>query len=204
MKYVSLDTETTGTNDKIHQVIEIGAVIDDLENPKPLDELPEFHTYVEHETYNVDGYCLGMHSDTGIFDKLSEYGGEKSENVVGEEQAVSDLNSFIRWELDLEGWPGRDRGHLNVCCHNFTVFDFRFLRRAIDRHYDDQKNAGTIWDVNRIRPFDPCNFYMKPSDEKVCGTRTAMERAGIESENLHTAVADARDMVRLTRDHFNT
>lgn len=202
MKYVSIDLETTGTNDEIHQVIEIGAVVDDLENPKMLSELPEFHTYVEHDTYNVDGYCLGMHSDTGIFEKLSEYGGEKSENVVGEEQAIADLNAFIRHYLELGGWPGESRGHLNVCCHNFTVFDFRFLRRAMDRHYEDEKNRSTIWDVNRIRPFDPCQFYMEPGDEKVPSTRTAMERAGMEPSVEHTAVADAKDMIEMTRRHY--
>lgn len=202
MRFCSIDLETTGTNDDIHQVIEVGAVIDDLENPEPIDSLPEFHMYVEHDTYNVSEYCLGMHAETGIFEKLSGYSGEKPENVGSLNGVVRELNSFLEGHLELTSGPDEGRGRFNVCCHNFTVFDFRFLRDVVDWHTG---NIGSeeVWDVNRIYPFDPCNFYMRPDDDRVCGTRTAMERAGIEPEGLHTAVSDARDMIRLTRKHFN-
>lgn len=202
MKYISIDLETTGSNDDVHQVIEIGAVVDDLEEQKPIDELPEFHTYVGHDTYNVSEYCLGMHSDTGIFEKLSSYGDGQSDNIAGIGEAVIGLNTFIRDELELTGWPGESRGSLNVCCHNFTVFDFRFLRRAMDDHFGKASRESTVWDVNRIRPFDPCQFYMQPDDDKVPGTRTAMKRSDMEPSVAHTAVADAKDMIRMTRRHF--
>lgn len=203
MRFCSIDLETSGTNDEIHQVLEIGAVVDDLEDQKPLDELPEFHTYVEHETYNVSEYCLGMHSETGIFEKLSSYNGERAENVLSRSEAIKELNAFLNRELQLVSWPEEGRGRLNICCHNFTVFDFRFIRDAVDWHMQDGAvDSGDVWDVNRIYPFDPCNFYMRPGDDRVCGTRMAMDRAGIEAEDLHTAVSDARDMIRLTRSHF--
>ena len=51
MIYVSIDIETTGVDPKIHDIVEFGAVIDDLANPQPLDKLPRFHALFKKDNY---------------------------------------------------------------------------------------------------------------------------------------------------------
>jgi len=51
MKYVSIDIEATGLDHTYCQMIEFGAVLDDLRHQRPLDELPQFHCYVLRDKY---------------------------------------------------------------------------------------------------------------------------------------------------------
>lgn len=199
MRYLSLDLETSGTNDSVHQVLEIGAVVENTEFDWDMDELPSFHCYVEHDVYHVDSYCLGLHTETGIFGKLSERGGGKADNVLNEAEAMKQLHQFVVTHFDLVTESG-ERGSVSVCGHNFTVFDHRFLRSVLDRGYEGSHTE--IWDANRIRPFDPCDFYMRASDNGPPSVTTAMKRAGIGGKVQHTAVDDAKLMVELTRRHF--
>jgi len=62
MKYVSIDIETTGLDSETCQILQIGAVIEDTANPKPLDELPKFMCILEHETYSGQPTALSMNS----------------------------------------------------------------------------------------------------------------------------------------------
>jgi hypothetical protein len=91
------------------------------------------------------------------------------------------------------------RGFVNFCGANFTVFDHRFIRSILDRGL--KKNAD-VWDRNRIRAFNPCHFYTLPTDSKPASSWHASKRAGIDEETAHTAVEDAKKMIRLTRRHF--
>ena len=52
MKYLSLHTETTGLDRDLDQVIEIGAIIEDTNNPLPFDEIPKFHAIVKYYYHN--------------------------------------------------------------------------------------------------------------------------------------------------------
>ena len=68
MKYVSIDLETTGLDPETCDIIEIGAVIDDLEARGeqgearlPIKDLPKFHAYVVKESYQGEPYALSMH-----------------------------------------------------------------------------------------------------------------------------------------------
>ena len=60
MKYVSIDTETTGLNPERCQVIEFGAVIDDLSNPQPIVKLPKFQCYIRYPEYKGSAFALQM------------------------------------------------------------------------------------------------------------------------------------------------
>ena len=51
MRYVSIDLETTGLDAINNDIIEFGAVLDDLADMKPLEELPRFHAYICKEEY---------------------------------------------------------------------------------------------------------------------------------------------------------
>ena len=222
MKYFSLDIETTGLDKENHQVLEIGGVIDDLETPLPLSQLPEFHCYVTHDVYNVSEYCLGLHTETGIFDDLSDRKDEHTylrpnrvayhigkfvyDEYLSEKDLYTDkLGNVLEWkkvydEL-VESGEGRhiipvdDFLPMSVVAagKNFNSFDSDFINQI-----------PNIQDIIRFhhRVVDPGPMYLKSTDEKPPNLKTCLERAGIGDEVPHNAVDDSKLVVKLIRNHF--
>ena len=96
MKYVSIDLETTGLNPETCQIIEFGAVIDDTANPKPLNELPTFHLYIDHMEHNTirgEPFALSMHSE--IFRRIAERDIKKY-NFCTEDAVAQYFYSFLK------------------------------------------------------------------------------------------------------------
>ncbi len=65
MKYVSIDIETTGTDEKIHQIIEFAAIIEDSENQLNFDEIPKFRRIVlnPEKKYVFSSYASNLNKD---------------------------------------------------------------------------------------------------------------------------------------------
>ena len=70
MIYCSIDIETTGLDIEHCDIIEFAAVIDDLTDRKPLEELPRFHAYIAKRSLKGEPYALSMHQN--IFRKIAE------------------------------------------------------------------------------------------------------------------------------------
>jgi DNA polymerase III epsilon subunit-like protein len=70
MKYVSIDLETTGLNPHLHQILEFGAVIDDLSKPLNIDKLPRLHFYIDNGNITGDPYALTLNA--GIIKTINE------------------------------------------------------------------------------------------------------------------------------------
>ena len=49
MKYLSIDTETTGLSAKDHQLLEVSFILEDTNDIKPLDELPHLTLRIEYD-----------------------------------------------------------------------------------------------------------------------------------------------------------
>jgi oligoribonuclease (3'-5' exoribonuclease) len=217
MKYVSLDIETTGTDSEKHQIVEIGAVIDDLKAPnKPIDKLPSFHCYVEHDEYVVSEYVLGLHSDTGIWKKLQNR--EDHHTYLKPEQvgyhlgrwlfengmakhAPEDIGAFHSFMKNFGsgGYPDAKEARLfrdslpitvTFAGKNFAGFDAQFLKAL--PNFEDYIRI-------RHRIIDPGPMYLREDDDGVPNSKTCYERAGIVSEVAHTALEDAKDTVQVVR-----
>jgi oligoribonuclease len=181
MKYVSIDIETTGLNPDTCSVIEFGAVIDDTEKPKPLDQLPRFHQYIDIVSPNniISGepYALSMHSK--IF-KLFADPNRCSTDFCKPGYLCSNFREFLF-----------ENGHyqpINVAGKNFAGFDLQFLRRLPN------------WDIKiHHRIIDPTILFLKASDINLPDTKTCKERANIAGEVAHTAIEDCLDVIKLVR-----
>ncbi len=117
MKYLSIDIETTGLDPEKHQILEFAAVLDDLENPQPLNELPTFHRSIRWDDYTISDYCLRLHKE--LLDDILN----GSCNIT-----IDELGSqFKQW---LEGLGIGE--NYNVAGANFAGFDGAFLKKVLN------------------------------------------------------------------------
>jgi len=197
MIYVSIDIETGGliARDKnsklIPQIIEFGAILDDLENPKPLEELPTFHCYFLWDHYTGDPYALQMHSK--IFKRIAEE--EEGYNYYYPHKFGYYFYDFLK-QNGLEPTPSPEnkkaleKVYINVAGKNFGTFDMVFL--------DEQTDLSKYVRM-RHRFVDPGTMFMRKEDESVPSLEECLKRAKMDSNVKHDAVSDALDVVKLVR-----
>jgi oligoribonuclease (3'-5' exoribonuclease) len=186
MKYVSIDIETLGLDPDVCDVIEFGAVIEDLEDIKPIDTLPTCHCYVTmpNDVYRGNIHAMKVHAKGDMFEKISS-------RTPGYNYVPHDMlgEFFFNWLVAqgmTKGWPDK----IIVGGKNFMGFDMRFLRRL--PNFED-------WVKFHHRAIDPAPMYMRADDKDVPSLQTCLERAGIQKSVSHTAVEDAIDVIRLIR-----
>lgn len=176
MKIISIDIETSGIDHDIHQILEVGAIIDDLLDQKPIEELPRFHTYLIHDEIIGSPYALSMHPV--ILRRIAEK--EKPYSYIKPKMLGK---MFIDW---LE--KNEVKGTITAAGKNFAAFDLQFLRRLPRFNLHISSNV-----------LDPSILYWEPGDKKLPDTLECMKRAGIEGEIAHTAMEDAEVVVKLIR-----
>lgn len=196
-RYISIDLETTGLDPEKCQILEIGAVIDDWESP--IMELPTFHCFVKREEYRGEPYALWLNSR--IFGILANPGSitpvhYELEDRVTQHDYIYDsdnvIDHFVEW-LRSNNMTGKE--HITVAGKNFGSFDLQFLKRL------PEWSRVTKF---RHRYIDPGNLYWDPNKD---GSRlpdliTCLKRAGIKEIVNHTAVGDARQVIKLIRHYF--
>lgn len=112
--YISIDIETTGTNEERHQVLEIGAVY----NQQGVDVMscPSFQVIVDPGEIIGVPYAINMNSR--IIQRLTKGEGE------GPREAMHDL---MDWVYNIQRRFGVDRFHL--IGKSVGKFDYHFLKR---------------------------------------------------------------------------
>jgi hypothetical protein len=185
MRYISIDIETLGLDYKWSDIIEFGAVLDDLSNPKPLEELPRFHTFIYKEKYKGEPYAMSMHSD--ILKKIAK----KDENFYY--TYPTKLGSNFKKFLLKNGYEEKlssKKVSINVAGKNFMGFDNNFLINQTD--FDSHIQI-------RSRVLDPAILYYAKNDETLPSLGLCLERADLQKEVAHTSIEDALDVIKLIR-----
>jgi len=189
MKYVSIDLETTGLDPENNDIIEFGAVLDDLREQRPLEELPKFHAYICKNEYRGHPYALSMHST--IFERISK----KEEgfnylypNTLGKEF----LNFLVKHGYKLEEIKDKkiSRTVINVAGKNFGTFDLPFLKHQTNF-------SGSVKVRSRI--LDPGILCLNKEDDVIPGLMECLRRVGIVKGIDHTAIEDALDVIKVIR-----
>jgi len=139
MKYISLDLETGGLNPNQHPILEVGAVIEDTVNFKPLVELPTFHCMISHDQITGSAYALQL--NYRILKELAKPTGNikilKSHEVG---------LCFYNW-LKENGFESDENNLLtiNVAGKNFSQFDMKFLEK-LPKFFDRLKFKQRVID----------------------------------------------------------
>jgi len=181
MRYVSIDLETTGLDPATCDVIEFAAVIDDLDNQAPLDNLPVFHAYIHHGLFQGQAYALSMH--TRIFRVLATGKGAEGALCVEPGELGKLFAKFL--------WHHQYHDKITAAGKNFAGFDLQFLRRL--PNFDDDVQF-------HHRVIDPGLLWWRcGEDRQLPDMATCLKRAGYDKQVSHTAVEDAMDVIRLIR-----
>jgi DNA polymerase III epsilon subunit-like protein len=186
MKYVSIDIETTGIDPELDQVIEIGAVIDNLSNPQPINKLRTYRKYVVNKRYSGNPYALWLNSQAlkNIHDRNPSY------TYLPPEDIAESLFSFLSSEFPIK----QNKVNLVVAGKNFGSFDKLFLTKL--PKMNELISFGH-------RAIDPAMLYFDPKiDTELPSSKLCMERAGLAGEVAHTAVEDAIMIIKLIRNYY--
>jgi len=189
MRYVSIDLETTGLDPENNNIIEFGAVLDDLREQKPLKELPRFHAYICMDEYKGQPYALSMHPT--IFRRIAtrETGyNYLYPNTLG--KAFLDFLVENGYELAEKKGKKIQRTTINVGGKNFGTFDLQFLNQ--------QTNFSSSVKI-RSRILDPGVLCLEPTDEVIPGLPECLKRIGIDKEVAHTTIEDSLDVIKVLR-----
>jgi len=201
MKYISLDIETTGINPDRNQILEIGAIYDDLSVPyAPIETLPRFHAYVVHDEYVGSGYALSLnHKILKTIEEWKKLSPEerrlKTEKTgtyfLKPDDVLMELGCFIRnVGIPMHNVIGAGK--------NFASFDKVFLSKLpfVNKYFGGTP-ARFEWSHRSI---DPAILYWQPGDKEIPSSKLCMERAGIDGEVAHTAIEDAEVIIKLIRN----
>lgn len=188
-KYVSIDIETTGLDPATCDIIEFGAVLDDLTDRRPLDNLPIFHCYFQKDSYTGEPFALSMHPH--IFRRIAEY---KEKGVTSGAKFYSAEkfgHLFKKFLIDNGYTTEHDKVVINAAGKNFASFDLQFLKEKTD----------FLKHINvRSRILDPGVLFLDAEDDSIPGMSKCKERACLSDTSVaHDAVNDAKDVVNLVR-----
>jgi len=188
MRYLSIDTETTGLNPKEHQVIEFGAVIEDTVHYKTLSILPVFHCMINYDQILGSAYALQLN-----YRILKELAKPTGNVLILKPHEVG--SKFLEWLIKNEFVPD-ENGLLtvNVAGKNFSQFDMKFLEK-LPKFFDRLKFKQRI--------IDPAILFMDwKKDDCLPSLKECKERCNIDGEVTHNAVDDALDVIKILRTKY--
>ena len=222
MKYVSIDIETTGLNPETCQVLSIGAVIEDTNNPLPIDKLPKFHAAIKRERIEGEITALTMNAD--LIKTINHYVRESDQDerndivqmtdmqFLDEDQIIIELFYFLAANGFVEFNPsGTVTNHklygvvpyapshkgpiyITVAGKNFGTFDLKFLEKL-----PRWKQLIKV----RSRIIDPAILFVDwKIDESLPGLNLCKERGNIKGVVTHNALEDAIDVVAVLRTKY--
>jgi len=200
MKYLSLDLETTGLNPETCQVLQIGAIVDDLQNPKPREECPTFNMIVSHEQFQGEAYALQMNS--WIFKRIAGISvnetvdaipvGRVGARTVSVKHGLKTTDPFDAFGVFLAEhfWDEKKRKtQAIVAGKNVASFDMKFLPPSVTENF-------------HYKTIDPAMLYFRSEDNSPPSLTKCLTRAGLDGTVSHEATDDAWAVIQLIRKHF--
>jgi hypothetical protein len=201
MKYLSIDIETTGLDPKTCQILQIGIIVEDTENPLPFEKIPKLNLVIRHPILFGSIKALSMNSS--LIQAIDDYNDFDEEQRVWLSSMMNDAK-FIHFEevlfkiqnfLLFNGYKYKSsRLILNVAGKNFGTFDKLFL----------EKIPG--WNERfqiRNRIIDPAILYVDwKTDSSLPSLNQCKERAGILDKVSHDAIEDAWDVIQTLRKFY--
>jgi oligoribonuclease (3'-5' exoribonuclease) len=224
MIYISVDVETTGLEKDRHQILSIGAILEDTTKKLSFEEIPKFHAAILHNEITGSPFALNMNKK--IIEAIVQYQTAENQDEKNDLAQMTGMQfyqedqvveGFYRWLFDnglvdfnplLAGQMVKiENGKsypaltskmkpvtINVAGKNFASFDKHFLERL------------PRWQqVIRIRQriIDPSVIFTNWAEDKaIPSLYECKQRAKIEGIVTHDALEDAWDVIQLLRTQY--
>lgn len=198
MRYVSLDLETSSLQPHPDHVLGVSMVIEDTNNPMPLNELPHFTCLVRHEEYRGQAVALAMNAwilkelssktpTYPIYDAKSNFSNYFVSKLAGQVQIGTWQSEAI---VFLHMHFGEERATL--AGKNVGVFDYQFLPEPLQKMF-------------RHRMIDPGSMFIDfATDSMPPSLGEIKKRTGIDAEGVvsHNMYEDALDVISVLRTKY--
>lgn len=196
MKYLSIDTETTGLNEETCQLLSVGIILDDTTQKLPYDEVPKFHAIILRDFIQGEPFALNLNAKLieGILKYQSAKTNEQREEVmkewgaifIPEEALVGQITRFLESN-------GIVNLKMTVAGKNYSGFDAKFLNKV-----EGFKNLKL-----HHRVLDPGSMFVDLlTDEVIPDLAECKRRAGLQPVVTHNAVEDAFDVASVIRTKY--
>lgn len=226
MRYISVDLETTGLSLN-SDIIEMGIVIDDLSEVKPVEELPKLRILFRHHVLSGEPYALGMHVESGLLAELQKrtyadenwvqveqgddralYNEAKSTLLVQAPEPPFGLVAYSQQEtFDLYylAWQFVDKWLLENYYQNGVRRAIRMAGKNIAsfdaRHLEEKCFTDYIKIDFRFLDIGP--MYMEEHYANggvwVPNLKDCLKYAGVQKEISHTSIEDSYDVINCIR-----
>src|ERR1035437_3972157 len=205
MLYVSIDLETSGLNHETHQVLSIGAIIEDTEKKLPYSEIPKFHAAITRGESDIVGSLFALNMNKQLL-----------ENILKFQQCKTIEEQKLHEELtELKYFPEKDvvREFVSFLTENGIIYEGKetviYLTCAgknfgtFDKPYCEKLPNWKRFLKIRQRILDPTHYYMDwKNDENPPSLSVCKKRANLEENVSHVAREDAWDVIMLLRSQY--
>lgn len=194
MRYVALDTETSGLDPQKHDLLEVGAIYDDLKLAYIPKQDPFHAVIIPYGDFLICPVVAKMHQRLwDLMEKVDkeelDYQGWYLDEGIAFCRPEALVDAFEKW-LQSNGFDNK----ITIAAKN-PNFDREALY-SVDRF----KKRIRI----RYRMIDPMHYFIRRTDDVPPNLTECMKRAGEQIQNLHSAVDDAWAVAKLMRHAFKT
>ena len=228
MIYISIDIETSGLEYKKHNVLSIGAIIEDTEKKLPFDECPKFNALVVQREIVGSPTALTMNSN--IISLMSDYIETDNEGRIKLQELENnkpygyefhDQDNVVKafyWFLYQNGFIDNDNftkdGHsilknskllpvINGNTKSITINVAGKNFGVFDKLFLQELPWWTKLIRVRQRILDPAILMVNwNSDESLPPLSICKERAGLNNYVTHNALEDAWDVIEVLRKTY--
>jgi hypothetical protein len=226
MKFISIDTETTGLNPETCQLLSFGAIIEDTEKKLPFDQIPKFHCAIlRGERDILQGELFALNMNKNLIESITQYSIAKTQEEKNDLVQMTGMHflkedevvkAFFHFLIDHGAIaPEHDYSKTVEIINGKTypilgtkMKPFHLNIAGKNFHAGDQAYIERLprWkQVFRIRNrhIDPSVLFVDwKNDESMPGLGVCKERAKIEGIVTHDALEDAWDVVQLLRTQY--
>jgi len=183
MKYIAVDTETSGLDPEKHQLLQVGVIFDDFTLPvADLRSLEMVRLLRE-----IAGQPYALNLNAAIIEKIANDPGD----CCNDNYMLTALQVFANYH--------HAEDESVVIAGKNPTFDASFLKQLTPK---DWKSVFGMHRRIAHRMLDPAILYMTADDNKPPSLAECLERAGFKAEVAHTSLDDALKIVLLLRHHF--
>lgn len=230
MIYVSIDIETTGLDLVNDEILSVGAVIEDTNNPLPIEELPKIHIIVTRERIR-SGSLFAINLNRKLIEWIVRWNnarnGEDKKAIKAEAEAIFVEEEFVVEELLNFLWRNgvlpeknpdafkeklRKNPTLGLTIKNdfintygktyFNIAGKNF--NGFDIHFLERLPKWRMAIGRRVRVIDPAIIFVDwINDTSLPSLSLCKKRAGLSDDTVtHNAVEDAIDVINVLRTQY--